>query len=65
MTVQAIQDAILALPEQGQIELEEWLAGRWDAQMERDFSPGGRGAKLIERVDAEIDGGQFRPLDPR
>jgi len=63
MSVEAIKDAILALPEQEQIELEEWLADRWDAQMERDFSPGGRGAKLMERVDAEIDAGKFRSLD--
>lgn len=62
MTVQAIKDAILALPEQDQIEIEEWLAERWDAQISRDFSPEGRGAALVERVDAQIDAGNFGPF---
>ena len=63
MTVQAIQEAILALSREDQMRLEEWLADRWDAEMERDFSEGGRGSALIERVDAEIDAAEFRRLD--
>jgi hypothetical protein len=31
--------------------------------MERDFSAGGRGDALLEKIDAEIDAGEFRPLD--
>jgi hypothetical protein len=63
MTVEAIKEAILALPEGDRIALQEWLADQWDEQMENDFSPGGRGTTLIERVDAKIDAGKFRPLD--
>jgi hypothetical protein len=33
-------------------ELEEEA---WDAEMERDFSPGGRGYHLAEKVDREIE----------
>ena len=54
MTVQAIKEVILALSREDRIELEEWLADRWDAELERDFSEGGGGSALIERVDAEM-----------
>jgi len=35
----------------------------WDRQMQTDFSPGGRGAKLVERVKADVRAGKFRPMD--
>ena len=35
----------------------------WDRQMEKDFSPGGRGTKLIERARADIAAGRTKPLD--
>jgi hypothetical protein len=65
MTIEAIKDAILALPEEDRLRLEDWLADQWDEQMVRDFSPGGRGAPLADRIDAEIASGEFRPLDRR
>jgi len=34
----------------------------WDEQLERDFSPGGKHAVVIDEVDAEIDAGNFTPL---
>jgi hypothetical protein len=34
----------------------------WDEQLERDFSPGGKHAKTIQKIDAEIDGENFAPL---
>jgi hypothetical protein len=34
----------------------------WDEQLERDFSPGGKHAKTIQKIDAEIDAGNFTPL---
>ena len=45
----------------------EWLVKQyrswgWDAKIERDFSAGGRGAGLLETIDAEIGAGEFRPL---
>jgi hypothetical protein len=65
MTIQAIKDAIIALPEEDRLELENWLADQWDEEMANDFAPGGRGAALIERVDAEIEAGKFRPMNRR
>lgn len=62
MTVPAIKDAILALSREDRLELEEWLADRWDAEMERDFSEGGSGPGLIERIDAGIDTRALRRL---
>jgi hypothetical protein len=34
----------------------------WDAQLERDFSAGGKHEKMLEKLDAEIDAGNFTPL---
>ena len=34
----------------------------WDEQLEEDFSPGGKHASALEKIDAEIDAGNFRPL---
>ena len=34
----------------------------WDEQLEEDFSPGGKPASALERIDAEIDAGNFRPM---
>jgi hypothetical protein len=62
MTLEGIKEAIEHLPEQEQLALESWLAERWDAQLERDFSPGGPGMALLEEADAEIASGQVRPL---
>jgi hypothetical protein len=42
------------------LELEEQA---WDAEMERDFSPGGRGEHLIEKINQEIDNATFAPLE--
>ncbi len=34
----------------------------WDEEIERDFSPGGKHAAVLEKIDAEIDEGNFTPL---
>ncbi len=34
----------------------------WDEQLEEDFSPGGKHASALEKIDAEIHAGNFRPL---
>jgi len=65
MTIEAIKDAISALPEKERLELEDWIADQWDAQMSKDFSPGGRGAALLERVDAEIEAGNLHAPNRR
>ena len=33
----------------------------WDEQIEEDFSPGGNHAATLQRLDAEIDAGNFTP----
>jgi hypothetical protein len=35
----------------------------WDQQIERDFSPDGRGAQLLEELEREISEGKTRPID--
>jgi hypothetical protein len=66
VTLAAIKSAIEELPEDEQGALMDWLLERdreeWDKQIIEDFSPGGRGARLLEEVDAAIDGGDFKPL---
>ena len=33
----------------------------WDKEIEDDFSPGGKHEKALEKIDAEIDAGNFTP----
>ena len=62
MTVEAIKDAIVALPLEERQSLVSWLNeleyDAWDKQMVEDFSPGGRGAALLEKVKREIAEGK-------
>jgi hypothetical protein len=66
MTLSAIKDAIQGLSHEEKTALMDWLADvereLWDAQIARDFSPGGAGMDLLKEVDAEIDRGNFKPL---
>jgi hypothetical protein len=66
MTLTAIKSAIEELPEEEKGALLDWLLSRdreeWDKQIAEDFSPGGRGSRLLEEVDAAIDRGDFKPL---
>jgi hypothetical protein len=66
MTVEAIKAAIEQLTERERRELADWFEqldeAAWDAEMEQDFSPGGRGHHLVERINREIDEGKFSPL---
>jgi hypothetical protein len=59
MTVEAIKAAIEDLPESERRKLVDWLEEldeqAWDAEIERDFSPGGRGHHLVEKIDQHID----------
>ena len=52
MELAEIQRAIEELPREQQAALAAWLAEReqeaWDAKIERDFSPGGAGMKVLE-----------------
>ena len=67
MDLAEIQNAIEALPRDQQAALAAWLSERyhaeWEAEIERDFSPGGAGVALIEEMKAEARAGKFRPLE--
>jgi hypothetical protein len=34
----------------------------WDEEIEKDFPPGGKHEQAIEKIDAEIDLGNYTPL---
>ena len=63
MTVEAIKAAIEQLSEPERRKLADWFTEleeqAWDADMERDFSPGGRGHHLVEKINQEIDRSKF------
>jgi hypothetical protein len=67
MTVDAIKEAIAGLPDHDRHALAVWLNeleyDEWDKQMATDFSLGGRGTALIERVKREIDKGKAIPFE--
>jgi hypothetical protein len=62
----AIKPAIEELPEEEKRALVDWLLAldreKWDTEISEDFSPSGRGMKILNQVDAAIDRGDFRPL---
>ena len=62
----AIKDAIELLPPEDQAILASWLSERawtaWDAQIERDFSPGGLGIPLLAELEEEIAERRTRPI---
>ena len=57
MNVETIQAAIKDLPEAERRRLADWFETleeqAWDEQIERDFSPGGRGAPLLARLSQD------------
>ena len=53
ITLKPIQDTIEQLPRV------------WDAERERNFAPGGRGASLAGPVRREVQSGRFTTLNPR
>jgi hypothetical protein len=66
MTIEAIKNAIAALPIEERRSLVSWLNeleyDAWDKQMVKDFSPGGRGMTLMDEVKREIAEGRTMPL---
>jgi len=67
MSVEAIKAAIERLAEPERRELAEWFEQleeqAWDAEMQQDLSPGGRGHRLVEKINQQIDEGKFTPLE--
>lgn len=66
MDVAQIQHVIEELPPEEQTALAAWMVdrdrARWDAEIERHFSPGGAGMELLDRVKNQVSGGLSRPL---
>jgi hypothetical protein len=65
--MEAIKDAIARLSEEERKQVSDWFdeleEEAWDRQMERDFANSGRGAHLLERIDRQIDAGNFTSLE--
>jgi hypothetical protein len=66
MSLAEIEKAVDALSPEELAKLAAYIAHHdklaWDEQLEDDFSPGGKHEKTLEKVDAEIDAGNFTPL---
>jgi hypothetical protein len=66
MSLTELQRAIEALPAEQQAGLAAWLAERdrrqWDIEIDQDFSPGGAGMALLDRVRAQVGRGESKPL---
>ena len=71
LSVEEIKAAITNLDAEDRLSLASWLnlqtMDDWDRQMERDFSPGGKGAKFLEQVKREVAeglaAGSVRPIE--
>ncbi len=67
MDLAEIQHAIEQLPKDEQAVLAAWIAERdqagWEAEIERDFAPGGPGKALIDEMKADARAGRFRPFE--
>ena len=67
MDLAEIQHAIEELSKEQRAALAAWLSERdqaeWDAEIERDFSPGGPGMELLEEMKADERAGKFCPFE--
>ena len=66
MSLAEIEEAVDKLSPPELAKLAAHIARRdkiaWDEEIEDDFSPGGKHEKALEKIDAEIDAGNFTPL---
>ena len=66
MSLAEIEKAVDALSPEELTRLAAYIARRdklaWDEELGEDFSPGGKHEKAVEKIDAEIDSGNFTPL---
>jgi hypothetical protein len=66
MSLAEIEKAVDALSPEELAKLAAYVARQdklaWDEQIDQDFSTGGKHAAALEKIDAEIDAGNFRPL---
>ena len=67
MTLQAIKEAIEHLSEEERRKLADWFEdleeAAWDAEIERDFSLGGRCERLMKEIQQEVSEGKAQPLE--
>ncbi len=67
MTLETIKEAIKHLPEEDRRTLAGWFKeleeAAWDADLKRDFAPGGRGERPAKEIRQEISEGKATPLD--
>ena len=61
-----IEQAVKELSREELAKLAAFIARQdklvWDEELEQDFSPGGKHAGALEKIDAEIGAGNFRPM---
>jgi hypothetical protein len=66
MSLAEIEKAVDELSPKELTKLAAYITRRdklaWDQEIEEDFSPGGKHGKTLEKIDAEIDSGNFTPL---
>ena len=66
MSLAEIKAAVKELTPEEVTRLAAFIARQdtlgWDAQIEEDYSPGGRHAATLDKIDAEIDSGKFTSL---
>ncbi len=66
MSLTEIEEAVKKLNPEELAKLAAFIARQdklaWDEELEQDFSPGGKHAAVLEKIDAEIDAGRFRPM---
>jgi len=66
MSLAEIEKAVDELSPKQLTKLAAYIARRdnlvWDREIEEDFSHGRKHEKTLDRIDAEIDSGNFTPL---
>ena len=66
MSLAEIEEAVKSLNREELARLAAYVARQdklsWDEELEEDFSPGGKHVAALEKIDGEIDEGNFRPL---
>ena len=66
MSLTEIEKAVKELSREELAKLAAFIARQdklvWDEELEQDFSPGGKHAGTLEKIDAEIGAGNFRPM---
>ena len=66
MSLTEIEKAIDELSPEELTRLAAHIARRdklaWDKELEEDFAPGGKHEKALQKIDAEIESGNFTPV---